>query len=476
VSSAPLPTSTPSAEGVDARGVAAFLGALEAAPDVEPHGLVVLRHGRVVAQGWWAPHAAERVHLVYSVSKSFTAAALGLAVDEGLVQLDARLVDLLPEVGADVTDPRSRAITLRHLAAMASGHTGDTWEPAVVLDPAEPVRGFLKLPPEAEPGSVFAYNQPCTYAIAAVLQRVSGQTLTEYLRPRLFEPLGIGPAAWQQHPAGRDAGFTGLHVTTDAVARLGQLHLQGGRWGGRQVLPEGWVAEATRRHVDTPSAEGADSRQGYGYQFWMSRHGYRADGAFGQFCLVLPELDAVVAITGGSTSNQSVLDAVWAHLLPALDGGAAGEDEDAALARRLAGLALAPVLHPDTDDPPAWRGAAFSPADGECPGQPALDAVGVRAAEGGWEVSLTEGGEPLTARLGIGGWAVTDAAAGDGTSVPVAVSGGWSEELVLRFDVLFLETPHRLAVTCWAETATFEATWVTAPLWPSALRDLRAPR
>ncbi|CAA9395901.1 MAG: Beta-lactamase class C-like and penicillin binding proteins (PBPs) superfamily [uncultured Quadrisphaera sp.] len=476
MSSTPLPISTPGAQGVDARGVEAFLDALDASPEIEVHGVVVLRHGHVVAQGWWSPYAAERVHLVYSLSKSFTAAALGLAVDEGLVDLDTPVVAHFPEMDADITDPRSRAITLRHLAAMASGHAGETWEPAVVLDPAEPVRGFLKLAPEAEPGSVFAYNQSCTYALAAVLQRASGQTLTEYLRPRLFEPLGIGAAAWQQHPAGRDAGFTGLHVTTDAVARLGQLLLQGGVWEGRQVLPAAWVAEATRRHVDTPDAAEVDSRQGYGYQFWMSRHGYRGDGAFGQLCLVLPECDAVVAVTGGSTRPQALLDAAWEHLLPALGGGPAPDaTADDALARRTAALALPPVLHPDTDDPPAWRGAAFSPVDGECPGQPGLSAIGVRAAECGWELTLTEAGEPLIARLGIGGWAVTDAASGDGGSVPVAISGGGSAEKVLRFDVLFLETPHRLAVTCWAETTTFEATWVTAPLWPSALADLRAP-
>ena len=490
MSPAPLPVSTPAAQGVDARGVAAFLDALEASPEVEPHGAVVLRHGHVVAQGWWAPYTPERVHLVYSLSKSFTASALGLAVAEGLVDLDTPVVAHFPEVDADITDPRSRAITLRHLAAMASGHTGETWEPAVVLDPAEPVRGFLKLPPEAEPGSVFAYNQSCTYALAAVLQRVSGQTLTEYLRPRLFDPIGIGPASWQQHPAGRDAGFTGLHVTTDAVARLGLLHLQDGCWDGEQVLPAGWVAEATRRHVATPGEPEVDSRQGYGYQFWVSQHGYRGQGAYGQLCLVLPEVGAVVALTGGTTRTQAVLDAVWEHLLPALGGvpgagagdgpghgpgdGSAPGGADDALAQRTAGLALPPVLHPDTVDPPAWRGAAFSPADGECAGQPGLDAVGVRAAEGGWELTLTEGGEPLTARMGIGSWAVTEAATSGGP-VPVAVSGGWSEELVLRFDVLFLQTPHRLAVTCRAESTTFTAEWVTAPLWPSALRELRAP-
>ncbi|MBI0384676.1 beta-lactamase family protein, partial [Streptomyces albiflaviniger] len=193
----------------------AFLDAVEGAPDIEPHSLMILRHGRLIASGWWAPYTAERPHLLYSLSKSFTSTAAGLAVAEGLLDLDAPVISYFPEFEAEITDPGSRAMLVRHVASMASGHLEETLERAFGLDPEEPVRGFLRLPPDRAPGTVFAYNQPATYTLAAIVQRVTGQSLTEYLRPRLFDPLGIGETAWLQVPAGRDLGFSGLFAATD---------------------------------------------------------------------------------------------------------------------------------------------------------------------------------------------------------------------------------------------------------------------
>ena len=135
---------------------------------------------------------------------------------------------------------------------------------------------------------MFAYNQPCTYSLAAIIQRVTGQTLTQYLRTRLFDPLGIGQVGWQQYPDGRDIGYSGLHATTDAIARLGLLYLQRGVWNGARLLSEEWVAEATRLQIESPNEPNPDWRQGYGFQFWMARHGYRGDGAHGQFALYFP--------------------------------------------------------------------------------------------------------------------------------------------------------------------------------------------
>ena len=247
-----LPRSTPSSQGVDPTGVQAFLDAMEAHAEVEMHSLMLLRNGHVVAEGWWTPYGPDRVHLLYSLSKSFASTAAGFAVAEGLLDLDRTVLSYFPELDADVTDERSRSILVRHVAAMASGHHTETIEQALAIDPAEPVRGFLQIPPEHEPGSWFAYNQPCTYSLAAIVQRESGQTLVDYLRPRLFDPLGIGEVGWQQHPPGRAMGFSGLHATTDAIAKLGQLYLQRGWWGDRQLLPSEWVDEATSTQVDNP--------------------------------------------------------------------------------------------------------------------------------------------------------------------------------------------------------------------------------
>ncbi|KES04012.1 beta-lactamase [Streptomyces toyocaensis] len=472
-----LPASTPAAQGVDASGVHAFLDALEAAPGIEPHSLMILRHGRLVASGWWAPYTERRPHLLYSLSKSFTATAAALAEGEGLIDFDAPVLSYFPEFEADITDPRSRAMLVRHVASMASGHEGETVDAAFGADPAEPVRGFLLQPPQRDPGTVFAYNQPCTYTLGAIVQRVTGQTLTDYLRPRLFDPLGIGATVWQRDRTGREIGFSGLHATTDAVARLGQLYLDDGVRQGERLLPEGWVARASRPHLPTAGAMGEGDRRdwdrGYGHQFWISRHGYRGDGAYGQFCLVLPEHDAVIAATTATEQMQEYLDLVWRHLLPAFHAAPlpGRGDADTALRERLDGLALPPAgggplpTHGAGD----WAGAEFTPEGGVCADQPKLTAAEVRADAGGWVLRLTEDGEPFEARFDGQGWTVTE------QPVPVAVSGGPAGG-TLTVDVVFLETPHRLRVVCSLADRTFRARWLTRPLneWP--LGRLRAPR
>ncbi|MEZ0166333.1 serine hydrolase domain-containing protein [Kineococcus sp. LSe6-4] len=452
-SSRPLPRSTPSAQGVDARGLAALLDALEGTPGVEPHSLQVLRHGHVVAEGWWAPFRPDRPHLLYSLSKSFTSTALGFAVAEGLVDLDATVLSYFPEFDADVTDERSRRTLVRHVASMASGHRQETLGAAAADPSGDVVRGFLRTPPEAEPGTVFCYNQPCTFSVSAIVQRVTGQGLLEYLRPRLLDPFGVDAAnlGWLRDGQGREVGFSGFHAPTELVAALGQLYLQRGVRDGRRLLPESWVQEATTSHVDTAAAHpNPDWQQGYGFQFWMARHGYRGDGAYGQFCLVLPAQDTVVAITSQSTDMQALLDAVWTHLLPAvsdpeLPADAAGNDE--ALARRTAALALPALEGPDVVE------GEFVPAAGSEPAS--LTAVSVRDGE----IVLTDSGDELRATVGRGGWADTG---------PLAVCGAGD-----RIDVRFAETPHELHLEF--SGGEFRGRWETAPLHSPALSRMRTP-
>ncbi|MFD9091290.1 serine hydrolase domain-containing protein [Streptomyces prasinus] len=477
----PLPAGAPAALGVDASGVHAFLDALDDAPDIEPHSLMILRHGRQAAAGWWAPYTPERPHLLYSLSKNFTVTAAALAEAEGLIDFDAPVVSYFPEFEADITDPRSRAMLVRHVASMASGHEAETVDAAYATDPAEPVRGFLLQPPGRDPGTVFAYNQPCTYTLAAIVQRRTGQSLTDWLRPRLLDPLGIGETLWQRDRTGRELGFSGLHATTDAIARLGLLYADDGMWEGKRLLPEGWVARASRPRTTTTGAMGKNGRQdwdlGYGFQFWRSRHGFRGDGAYGQFCLVLPEHDAVIATTAATEQMQRYLDLVWRHLVPAFrPGPLTGRDaEDRALGERLARLALPPVaggpVPPErARDRPATR---FTPYGGGCAEQPTLTAVEVTADTGGrWTLSLVEDGHRLDLPLDGEGWAVSE------QPCPAAVSGGWSDDATFTADVVFLETPHRLGVTCSLTDRTFTAHWRTRPLSPRPLplHRLRAPR
>src|ERR1700722_1213812 len=319
-----LQRSTAADQGVDPGAILRFLDALDERPDIEMHSLMVVRHGRVVAEGWWAPYSAGRPQLLYSLSKSFTSTAAAFAQAEGLFDLDDTVISHFAEFEADITDPRSRSMKVRHVASMAAGHTREVLGEALERDRKEPVRGFLLIPPDRDPGTFFAYSQPCTYTLASIIQRNAGMSLTSYLRPRLFDPLGIGQVGWHTFPPGREQGFSGLFARTEDIAKLGLLYLQQGRWEGVQLIGKEWVAEATSAHVSNSQNAEPDWQQGYGFQFWMSRHGYRGDGAFGQFCVVLPEQDTVVAITAATWDMQAVLDALWNHLLPGLGATSPG--------------------------------------------------------------------------------------------------------------------------------------------------------
>jgi CubicO group peptidase (beta-lactamase class C family) len=472
-----MPTSTPSSEGVDAAGVEAFIDRVGTTDGVELHSLMLLRHGSLVAAGWWAPYSAGRAHLLYSLSKSFASSAAGVALGEGLLALDDPVIAYFPELEAEVTDPRSRSMRVRDIAAMASGHLAETWDRVLADDHDDPVRAFLRLPPDRDPGSVFAYNQSATYTLAAIVQKVSGETLTSYLRPRLFDPLGIGPVSWIEHPPGREIGFSGLHATTADIARLGQLYLQGGSWQGRQLLPAQFVADATRRQVATSSpgnpSSDPDWALGYGFQFWVSRHGYRADGAYGQFCLVLPEQDAVVAMTGQSADTQALLDAVWSELLPAMhDTPLVGSERaDRRLRERLAALALpARRGEPKPADDEAWA-ASFIPSAASAEEQPSLERAELGRDGGDWRLVLLDGGARYELPVPGERWSVATQPGGP----PLACSGGWVAPELFRLDVAFLETPHRLEISCRLPAGELEAKWATMPLHPHALRSMRAP-
>lgn len=498
MTSAPLPRSTPLAQGVDPNGLLGLVDGLEHA-GLDPHSLMVLRHGHVVAEGWWSPYRATDIALVYSLSKSFTSTAAGLAAHEGLLDTEDRVLDHFPEVGREV-DPRLADLRVHHLLSMSTGHLADTM-PAIMLahlrapesrdfGPVDLVQGFFALPPEEEPGSVFAYNNTATYLLGRIVQRVTGQRLLDYLTPRLFVPLGIDTAHWSDDGQGHDQGFSGLHLATESLARFGQLHLQQGRWQGEQVIPAEWVARATR--VQTPNADNegtVDWQQGYGYQFWMSRHGYRGDGAFGQFCLVLPEQDLVVAITSSTERMQDVLDQVWQHLLPAC-GTDAVVDEDGAAARltdRLAHLELPGPDPADTDpavtdpagtDPAADRPYRWEPddatpvaADLHLPTTgPLVDAVELRGPQD--DLVLVVDGTEHVLTLHPQEWRRGELTFGD-RRVEVATRGGRTGRNEFRADLVLINKPHVLRLH--GRGGRFRADYVLAPLGSPRLADLALP-
>lgn len=317
-----LPRSLPEDQGISSGAISEFLNAIKE-QDIELHSFMLVRHRHVVAEGWWSPYKPELPHTLFSLSKSFTSTAIGFAVSEGLLSLDDKVVSFFPDEAPAQISPNLAEMNISHLLMMGTGHTFDTTLDLQRSKDGNWVRAFLELPVGEAPGSLFLYNTGATYMLSAILQKVSGLTLLEYLEPRLFAPLGIKSPTWESCPRGINVGGYGLSVTTEEIAKFGQLYLQQGLWNNKQILPKEWIAAATSKQIEnddgSPGSSSSEWSQGYGYQFWQCRHdAYRADGAFGQLCIVMPQQDAVVAITSGANNMQRIMDAVWNHLLPAM--------------------------------------------------------------------------------------------------------------------------------------------------------------
>jgi len=313
-----FPRTTPEAQGIPSAAVLDFLDAC-AAQNLELHSLMLLRNGAVTAEGWWAPFAANLSHMLFSLSKSFTSTAVGLAVAEGRLTVNDPVVSFFPEDCPAAINPNLAAMQVRHLLSMSTGHHEDTT--GRVASPKNPnwVKAFLALEVEHEPGTFFVYNSGASFMLSAIVQKLTGMKLIDYLRPRLFDPLGIRGATWETAPGGINMGGWGLKIKTEDIARFGQLYLQKGIWRGQRILPEAWVEEATRKQVPNGDDPNSDWNQGYGYQFWRCRHNiYRGDGAFGQYCIVMPEQNAVLAINSGVGDMQAVLNNVWNCLLASM--------------------------------------------------------------------------------------------------------------------------------------------------------------
>ncbi|HBM77490.1 MAG TPA: serine hydrolase, partial [Verrucomicrobiales bacterium] len=209
-----------------------------------------------------------------------------------------------------------KAMRIRDLITMTTGHRK---EPRLFNAKSHWVRAFLHSEVEFKPGTHFQYNSAATYMLSAILQSVTEERIVDYLDKRLFQPLEIKKPDWDLSPEGVNTGGWGLRITTEDIAKLGQLYLQKGVWKGKRILSEVWVQEATSKQTSNGSDPDNDWDQGYGFQFWRCRNNcYRGDGAFGQFCIVIPEHEAVVAITSGTNDMGGVMEAVWDILLPSM--------------------------------------------------------------------------------------------------------------------------------------------------------------
>jgi CubicO group peptidase (beta-lactamase class C family) len=448
-----LKRSSPEAEGISSTAVLNFVHALEQHPE-HPldamHGFMLLRHGRVAAEGYWAPYGPRFPHQLYSLSKSFTSTAVGLAVDEGLLTVDDPVLKFFPDDAPANPSENLKAMRVRHLLTMNTGHQEDTtehvfqdhhqlslftmdtrqapntdWQTREGQDDNWP-RAFLSLPVENKPGTWFVYNTAATYMLSAIISKLTGESLLSYLGPRLFEPLGIENPAWETDPRGINIGGSGLYITLEDIARFGQLYLQKGLWNGRRILAEEWIAAATEPASDNSNTQAEpDWCVGYGRQFWMCRHdSYRGDGAFGQFCVIMPEHDTVLAMIGGVRDMQMILDKVWDHLLPALEPQALPADPqaNAELSAKLASLSL-PLVEGHASSPLAEQvsGKTFDLESSN------MQLEGITLEFGDKQSTMivrSERGEH-TLPIGHAGWHVGESGY---SREPVAASGAWTAD------------------------------------------------
>lgn len=441
-----LPRSSPERQGIDSAAILQFVEALESQIH-DIHSFMLLRHGSVVAEGWWSPYGPEHPHMLFSLSKSFTATAVGLALSEGRFSIDDRVQSFFPdEMPAEVNDFLA-AMSVRHLLSMSSGHAEDTWSYMVERADRNWIRGFFEVPVLHAPGTHFLYNTGATYVLSAVIQKTTGMKLVDYLQSRLFAPLGIENATWEESPQGISLGGIGLRIKTEDIARFSQLYLQKGLWNGQRILPEGWVEEATALQIVNGDMPDSDWTQGYGYQFWRCRHGaYRGDGAFGQYGVVMPEQDAVLAITSGIDllEMQQPLNLVWEILLPAMHPGPLPENSAPhnRLTEKLAHLHVLPV-----------QGEAASPAASQVSGRTyAVDAnelmietMSLDFTDSGCTVRFKTAAREERVVCGYSRWEEGQTALfnepGVSASSPIVASGAWTAEDRFTMVVRLVETP-----------------------------------
>lgn len=436
---------TPESRGVSSKAILDFIEAVEDERPDDMHSIIILRHGKKITEGYWAPYNAESNHMLFSLSKSFTSTAIGIAQDEGLLSIYDPVISFFPESLPDSISPSLKSMRIKDLLRMSTGHdqdatgrlrgAGTNW-----------VEAFLSMGVEHKPGTHFVYNSAATYMLSAIIQKVTGETLLEYLMPRLFEPLGIPNPRWDVDPDGINVGGWGLNIRTKDIASLGQLYLQKGLWNGERLISEAWVEEATSLQTSNGSNPNSDWDQGYGYQFWQCRHGlYRGDGAFGQYCIVMPEQDVVVAITSGTNDMQAIMNLVWDHLLPAFQDNALPADEENynSLINKLAGLAMSTIEGENTSSvAQTISGKKYKLEE---------NALGIKSMMfelSGPDQSITfeSMDEAITVPVGFGSTESGEMLFPQYGKQPVETTGAWTSNNIYKIRMYYYETPFNISI------------------------------
>ena len=474
-----LPRSTPEAQGISSAGILAFLDAASRT-SYEWHSFMLVRHGQVVAEGWWSPYGPGVNHTMYSMSKSFTSTAIGFAVAEGKLRVDDRVVSFFPNDLPEKVSDHLAALRIKDLLTMSVGNEKEPTQG--MIKEANWVRTFLASPISDRPGTKFMYNSAATYMCSAIVQQVTGQRMLDYLTPRLFQPLGIDGPTWERCPRGIDIGGWGLGIQTEGLAKFGQLYLQKGVWRGQRLLPVSWIEEATSFKIQQPVSEAAaqskdknDWLQGYCYQFWRCRHNaVRGDGAFGQFTIMMPDQDAVLAITSESNNMQEQLNLVWEHLLPAMHDQplAPAQVKQTQLQQRLANLAFVP---PKARPSSAWASRVSGKTFRLEPNALGLQSASFQFHETDCLVDFRDAQTVYPITCGIERWRpgetalpgtpprlVSGGAPKPGTEAKLVASGTWRHEDTFDMMFRYYETPHHDSVACRFEGDTLEVTFLSS--------------
>jgi hypothetical protein len=442
-----LERAQPREGGVNAAAVEAFLDDA-AAGGLEIHGLMLHRSGRVAAEGWWWPYRADRPRIMHSATKSVMASAIGMALEEGRFQLQDKVISFFPEYLPAVVDDKLAAMTIEDLLTMRAGHAAETsgaiWRGVQTSWTAE----FFKIPVVYTPGTTYVYTSAASYMLSAILTRVTGETLHDYLKPRFFTPLGITGEQWDVGPDNINPGGNGLTMKTADLLKLGVVHAQRGLWQGRRILSEAWIDQATRSH-------GEDN---YGYQWATTADGpYLAIGIFMQFVIVFPQHQAALAVIGADQEGSTTfLPIVQRHfprafetMLPAEEAALA----DARLQARLAAAARKPSIVSHRSTKPAQISGRTYRVE--------PNALGVTAVRFDFDAQrcifhLTEAGVEYGVACGLHDWLETQ------TDVPgrelhhgyslrsaqVVAGARWLDESTLEMTWIFAETAFRDTVVC----------------------------
>ena len=417
----------------------AILNLVEALDQIDMmNSFMLVRHGHVIAEGWWVPYDAQSSHELYSLSKSFTSTAVGMAVAEGKLSIDDEVLKFFPDDAPAVMSANLKAMRVRDLLTMSTGNQDEIPTAADKIS----VKAFLTNAVPHKPGTHFKYNTPATFMLSAIVQKQTGQTVRDYLMPRLFAPLGVAPPVWNTNWQGINLGGYGLSVRTEDIARFGQLYLQNGKWNGLQLISQDWVQLATSRQVSNGSNPKSDWDQGYGFQFWRCRNNaYRGDGAFGQYCVVLPEQDAVIVITSGLKDMQGVMNLIWEKLLPAFGPKRLKADvaSQKKLTDKLASLTVRPAEGGETSPLAAKilsRKFVF-PAN-----EQKLESVTIKPDGKGITVSVQVDGAAHSFAAGYREWKKGTGTYGPYANVPAAATSAWTTDDTLLVKQCFYETPY----------------------------------